>query len=363
MLIAAKCPNCGADIKLDDARETGFCMYCGTTIIIREALQTVKIDNSHMIQNWMNMGLSAYQAGNNQEAYSYFVKVVENDPNNWQAIFYKGISASWQSTMANPRIIEAIQGTTKAKELLTKSDMTQEEKDANIGIFSIELYKNLKAYFDLWFKFYMDLENPYDAKRAIDFVFEMKNCFKYAEFTFDLIENISFDNPDLETFKFEMRKFIAASLCYFICESYEYWSDYKQTTLLYWGLSVKDKQEYITVHDKMMVEILKVKPNFKSDIWRDEPGPRYKPTTTSMKAGCYIATAVYGSYDAPEVLTLKNFRDDVLTKSILGRLFVKLYYFFSPPIANKLKYANRINKIVKNLLNRIVMKINNKNSD
>ena len=46
--------------------------------------------------------------------------------------------------------------------------------------------------------------------------------------------------------------------------------------------------------------------------------------------GCYVATAVYGSYDCPEVWTLRRFRDNVLAKTWYGRLFIKLYYAVSP---------------------------------
>ena len=46
--------------------------------------------------------------------------------------------------------------------------------------------------------------------------------------------------------------------------------------------------------------------------------------------GCYVATAVYGSYDCPEVWTLRRFRDNVLAETWYGRLFIKLYYALSP---------------------------------
>ena len=44
------------------------------------------------------------------------------------------------------------------------------------------------------------------------------------------------------------------------------------------------------------------------------------------KSGCYVATAVYGSYDCPEVWTLRRFRDNYLDNYLLGRMFIKLYY-------------------------------------
>lgn len=48
--------------------------------------------------------------------------------------------------------------------------------------------------------------------------------------------------------------------------------------------------------------------------------------------GCYVATCVYGSYDCPEVWTLRRFRDDVLAAHTLGRAFIHCYYAISPTI-------------------------------
>ncbi|MBQ7682499.1 MAG: InlB B-repeat-containing protein, partial [Oscillibacter sp.] len=53
-------------------------------------------------------------------------------------------------------------------------------------------------------------------------------------------------------------------------------------------------------------------------------------SVTANYGGCYVATAVYGSYDCPEVWTLRRFRDQVLAKTWYGRLFIHLYYAVSP---------------------------------
>ena len=63
--------------------------------------------------------------------------------------------------------------------------------------------------------------------------------------------------------------------------------------------------------------------------------PINKPTTLYAgwaEGGCYIATSVYGSYDSPEVWTLRHFRDDVLGQTWYGRLFIKAYYATSPTL-------------------------------
>ena len=45
---------------------------------------------------------------------------------------------------------------------------------------------------------------------------------------------------------------------------------------------------------------------------------------------CYIATYVYGNYNASEVLILRKFRDEKLLTNSIGTLFVKFYYKISP---------------------------------
>lgn len=85
--------------------------------------------------------------------------------------------------------------------------------------------------------------------------------------------------------------------------------------------------------------------------------PQYSQTVQQQKEGCYIATAVYGSYDAPEVIVLRRFRDETLKKSALGRLFIRVYYKFSPSVAEKLKNASKTNSLVRSILDKWVYKL------
>ncbi len=48
---------------------------------------------------------------------------------------------------------------------------------------------------------------------------------------------------------------------------------------------------------------------------------------------CFVATAAYGSVLASDVGRLRDLRDSVLRKSVLGELFVQAYYTFGPPLA------------------------------
>jgi hypothetical protein len=49
---------------------------------------------------------------------------------------------------------------------------------------------------------------------------------------------------------------------------------------------------------------------------------------------CFIATAAYGSALAPQVVTLRAFRDDRLRQSRLGRWMIDVYERCSPPLAD-----------------------------
>lgn len=70
--------------------------------------------------------------------------------------------------------------------------------------------------------------------------------------------------------------------------------------------------------------------------------------------GCYIATAVYGSYDAPQVMSLRRFRDERLAASAMGRAFVLAYYAVSPSLARHLAGASLANRTARVALDSLV---------
>jgi hypothetical protein len=57
----------------------------------------------------------------------------------------------------------------------------------------------------------------------------------------------------------------------------------------------------------------------------------------SGKGPCFIATAVFADEPwAPELYIFRKFRDEVLKQTLAGRIFVRTYYRYSPPLARRL---------------------------
>lgn len=81
------------------------------------------------------------------------------------------------------------------------------------------------------------------------------------------------------------------------------------------------------------------------------------PEDYTPDRGCYVATAVYGSYDCPQVWTLRRYRDNQLAKTWYGKLFIHTYYAISPTIVKwfgdtkwfKNMWRGKLDKMVKKL--------------
>lgn len=75
---------------------------------------------------------------------------------------------------------------------------------------------------------------------------------------------------------------------------------------------------------------------------------------SGQKKGCYIATCVYGSYDCPEVWTLRRFRDECLARTVMGRTFIKAYYALSPKLVHAFGTTKLFNRFWRGRLNKLV---------
>lgn len=98
----------------------------------------------------------------------------------------------------------------------------------------------------------------------------------------------------------------------------------------------------------------KFKINFIKDKIINEFDNIISKAPRNKKQGCYIATMAYGDYEHPQVLILRQFRDDILDKTIIGKCFIKTYYKYSPLLVEKLKNKKIVNTVIRKTLNQFI---------
>lgn len=116
---------------------------------------------------------------------------------------------------------------------------------------------------------------------------------------------------------------------------------YKEAT----GFDLKNSKDYI---DKIA----------RCNSFKDAIHIAHEENKSKGSSGCYIATAVYGSYDCPEVWTLRRYRDVVLDSTWYGRLFIKVYYTISPILVKRFGSAEWFRMFFLKNLNKWVVELN-----
>jgi DNA-directed RNA polymerase subunit RPC12/RpoP len=269
--VAAKCPQCGGDLQLDPEKETGFCMHCGSKIIVQEAIRIVRVDNSHMVDTWMKMGKSALEARNFNEAYGYFTKVVEILPENYLAILFKSQAAGLLSTFEQPRLDEFMYGINASNVLIDDAKLTPQEVIEGKNLF-------VQAVIDVYDAFTMVVmkkikDSKFDWLDDKDLMLEIRQYFEKAvkdlQAVLRIIEN--FKDELSRSNQVKLMKAIAKQ-CSHVCDPLTYYKDDKKTETFLFGYSASEKERYINLFDDCLIKISAVEPDYgqhDEEVWID----------------------------------------------------------------------------------------------
>ena len=120
---------------------------------------------------------------------------------------------------------------------------------------------------------------------------------------------------------------------------------------------LSEVEKYLS--DNWVVAIAAWSQKKRIDVWL---GRQLSVPKESKDGGsCFIATAVYGSYEAAQVRVLRTFRDEYLMNTTLGKFFVKVYYVISPYIAKFVANNDSIKHILaKRIFDPIIRSLSNK---
>lgn len=327
-LVAMKCPSCGADIQLDDSREFGFCNFCGTKVmqdkIVVEHQGSVKIDQSDEVKNLYELARRAKNDCNSENAQKYYDMLLLKDSSSWEANFYTVYYKSMNCKIAE------IQNA--ANRLIICEDTV------------LQLIKD-------------NITSTEEQKKAVE---EMATqLISIADLLYNAEKNHCNGNYTQKTVN---SCFAARNICYYFGDRViEIFGDD------YGSIAVPCWETGITMHNGLMSWLANKETNittitkYANKIQKFDSSYQMPSVNTSSKdtssGGCYVATAVYGSYDCPQVWTLRRFRDNELALTWYGRLFIYLYYAISPTLVKwfgetnwfKNMWRGTLDKMVKNL--------------
>ena len=301
---ALKCEMCGSN---DIVKQDGLyvCQNCGTKYTVDEARKmmvegtvevkgTVKIDDSLEFKNILELARRAKKAGNVEDALKYYEMILIKDPNNWEASFfvpYYTVESCNRATSLNERLNAA--------------------KRLNAGLrYIIGLVKKSIS----------------DERELENALMEMcSSCILIAD-TVYVKEGVSllYNLGDLIVEEFGDK---------------------------YGALSEKAWKNGVRIHGRMSgaKEERKIMRVYTEKIKKYDPS--YSPDDSM---GCYVATAVYGSYNCPEVWTLRRFRDNTLDATWYGRAFIQTYYAISPTLVKWFGETTWFKRIWRGPLDKLV---------
>ena len=316
------CQTCGMKYSVEDAKKM---MIEGTV----DVQGTVKVDNSAFVEKYLANARRAKQKEDWEETEKYYNMVEQNDPTNIEAIFYSSYG--------------------KAKRSLVESDIYKRQA-------AFKVLQNCVSVIDDNFDLAKEASQKETIKSISDdilamagssFVYnEKKNQYGAVTWT-DKYQTITLFNTLSEQFIDSLDDIVLK------------YTDKKQTVYLYELMC--EHASHVLYHGSLVnPTIFRDKLRALHSKWR-EIDPSHVipeiPDNAGRKSGCYVATCVYGSYDCPQVWTLRRYRDETLGSTWYGRAFIRTYYAISPTLVKWFGETKWFKKMWQGKLDRMVKKL------
>lgn len=329
------CELCGSD---DIVKQEGcfVCQQCGTKYSLEEAKRmmmeggdaapgiTVKVDNSSFVERYLQNARRAKAKEDWEETEKYYNMVEQNEPTNIEAVFYSAYG--------------------KARTALISEDYYKKE-----AVFRV-LQNTISVISDNFVVEKAEEEKPLLEQIKTDIAGLYRSNFVYNKTTKDGVTTSNeakikelFTNTSI-AFMNALDK-VAAKLP----------DEQKKERAWYYKLAISlaDYVRALKVSPTISrEELLKFHQKIK------EVDPLYKVPEIEADPACYVATAVYGSYDCPQVWTLRRYRDDTLAKTWYGRAFVRTYYAVSPTLVKWFGETAWFKKMWRGKLDNMVRRLN-----
>lgn len=299
-LVPAKCTQCGANIDVDNQRDAAICPFCGTAYIVEKAINSFIINSENTISlNRMIQNIDTFiELKSWERATEVIEEVIRNYPED-----YRGW---WRKV-----VVETCNFSTNIITKDTRENYAIAYKLANE--YSKALIKLTFIKYELQCK---EVKNKLQIEREKG-VENAKYCNQYRITDVENALDVKIPltkraiYPDID-YHFHSFTYIYGNIVEF--KRYREYNSLNDQDKLYKRRVYIDDSTTCGIYvDDNIAELL-------------------SGYETNGKQACYIATCVYGSYDCPQVWTLRRFRDHILDKTWYGKVFIRCYYSLSPTI-------------------------------
>lgn len=318
------CEMCGNN---DLVKTDGMfvCRFCGTKYTIEEAkklLGTVKIDKSEETEKLLILARRAREEDNSENAEKYYNLVLQEEPNNWEAMFFQVYYQAMQCKVGEiPSATISIRNSivSTMKTIAEMQDVAAKNEALGTVL-------------------------TYSGKVALMFAMVTENTMK----KYITVNTLTTCKVNIATIKTIHEK-IEESLKRYLPAEYGWLVNAQKSQVTYmFGFSQYfDENYFVNERNRLEWEIRAIDPSYTA--------PRHQ---VSQQSGCYVATAVYGSYDCPQVWTLRRFRDYTLSETWYGRAFIRTYYAISPTLVKWFGETAWFKNMWKPTLDRMVEHLN-----
>ena len=185
-LVAAKCPNCGANIDVDANSDSTKCEFCHTKILVDDAIEKLRVEikgevevkNLPKASSYLKNGARYYENGEYDEAYKQYNKAVELEPDNYVAVLRNGICNSLDTNYFGYNLNPLQNGVREASKIL--KDNKEPVDDKNYDQIADEGFKATILMANFANNFYK--KGLCDYKDMIDNLQKLLGCLSlYAE--------------------------------------------------------------------------------------------------------------------------------------------------------------------------------------
>ena len=185
-LVAAKCPSCGANIEVDRSLKFTKCSYCGTEIVVEEAVENllkVELKDTPTLENYLKLGNRYFENNEYEEAYKIYCKAEEIDPDNPIVVLRRGLSRAMMADYNHLDISSTIKAMKTSYELMKKMNMSKEDINISITETGTTLF--------VIYQFIVDVyqNNKFNKEQSKGYVERLEACLKGYQYLDTIVEN------------------------------------------------------------------------------------------------------------------------------------------------------------------------------